>query len=329
LVAKPITAQEFAQLLTPFNLPDDKIGVAVSGGPESMALAYLLSSSYPAAIHAFIVDHGLRPESTQEAKTVKKHLSAWPKITPHILRWSHEKPTTRVLERARAARFELLSQACLKRGIGYLLLAHHQDDQAETFLFRLAKGSGLDGLAAMRPRQIHDSGLELIRPFLSVPKERLIATCDKYHIPFITDPSNTNTKFARPRLRQSAEILANEGLTPKRLALTAKRLYRATQALDFFTEKYLAETIVFKDQNLIILNYHTLMDLPQEVLFRIILKSIDTLHPEKKITPRMENLENLVWDLCNTQNFRRRSLGNCLFSRNLLGKQHGIIIERE
>ncbi len=112
-----------------------------------------------------------------------------------------------------------------------LLLAHHRDDQAETFLLRLARGSGLDGLAAMAA-VVERPGCRLLRPLLAVPRASLVATLAAHDQAWLDDPSNRNDKFARVRLRRGHAILAREGLSAARLAATAGRLARARQALE-------------------------------------------------------------------------------------------------
>src|SRR5690606_21458404 len=128
-------------------------------------------------IHALTVDHGLRAESAQEAKAVAAWVKDWPRIRHSVLNISALRGQSRRMEQAREKRYEVMARYCADKKIGHLFLAHHLDDQAETFLFRLAKGSGLDGLAAMKPRQRYDDNLVLLRPLLDTPKAALIKIC--------------------------------------------------------------------------------------------------------------------------------------------------------
>ena len=207
-----VKAEPFASVLYGAACP---VTIAVSGGPDSMALAALVSewgeNEGRGAAHAVVVDHGLRPESSQEARLVMARLSAISGLLPSLLCWNGDKPVTGIMEKARAARYKLLTEYCKNQGIRGLFLAHHQDDQAETFLIRLAKGSGLDGLAGMSPVR-EDGDVALLRPFLGIPKGRLIATCRARGISFVEDPSNANPAYLRPRLRAAREILEKEGL---------------------------------------------------------------------------------------------------------------------
>jgi tRNA(Ile)-lysidine synthase len=150
-------------------------------------------------VRALTVDHGLRPTSAAEARQV----AAWLKargIDHHVLTWTGPKPVTGIQEAAREARYRLLGDWCRAAGALHLLLAHHQDDQAETVALRLARGSGADGLAGMAPvREL--TGLRLLRPLLGVPKARLLATLEVAGQAWLEDPSNLAPAFARSRLR--------------------------------------------------------------------------------------------------------------------------------
>jgi tRNA(Ile)-lysidine synthase len=139
-------------------LPDIPAGATVaagvSGGPDSMAMLWLLSHwavERDIFIRAYTVDHGLRRESADEARTIGAWVKDWPNVMHEVLVWEGEKPGSRILEEARSKRYALMAAAMKAQGAGYLFIAHHRDDQAETFLIRLAKGSGLDGLVACAP----------------------------------------------------------------------------------------------------------------------------------------------------------------------------------
>jgi tRNA(Ile)-lysidine synthase len=261
--AEPITAAEAAEWFA--DLSGCKaLVLAVSGGPDSTALC-LLAARWRAArkegpaLLAVTVDHGLRPEARREAAAVKRFAVSLG-IPHRTLRWTGPKPTTGLQEAARAARYRLLAAAARRAGSWHILTAHTVDDQAETVLFRLARGSGLSGLAAMArvsPLPLSstppfragtvgmgegtdvtvvagrdDDALFLVRPFLDVPKARLIATLQAAKISYVEDPSNRDPRFARVRLRAAMPGLAAEGLTPARLALLAKRARRADAAIE-------------------------------------------------------------------------------------------------
>ena len=230
---KPVTLAETKNFFA--GLSDHSaLILAVSGGPDSTALLYLASrwraglKNGPAVI-AVTVDHGLRKESGGEAKAVAR-LCRKLGVVHKTLRWSGGKPKTGLQEAARRARYDLLAKEAARRGVRHVLTAHTLDDQAETILFRLSRGSGLSGLAAMA-RESQLSGVTIVRPLLDVAKARLIATLRKARIAFADDPSNRDPRFTRPRWREIMPLLAKEGLSAQRLSLLARRIRRAEAAL--------------------------------------------------------------------------------------------------
>jgi tRNA(Ile)-lysidine synthase len=204
------------------------VAVAVSGGPDSLALMLLAdrwARRHGGVAWGLTVDHGLRPESAAETRVVAGWLAA--RNIPHeTLTWDAAKPASGIQEAAREARYRLLAEWCRRRGVLHLLTAHHREDQAETYLIRRRAGSGPDGLAAMSAaREL--PGCRLVRPLLAVPRARLGALLAAEGQPFLSDPSNANPAFERSRLRQievvplsctageggpSAQRLVGEGL---------------------------------------------------------------------------------------------------------------------
>lgn len=221
-----------------------RVILAVSGGPDSTALLVLARRwrggrrTGPRLVVA-TVDHRLRPESKAEAAEVAT-LAARLGLPHQILVWSGEKPATGLQEAAREARYRLLGRLAKKIGADAIATAHTLDDQAETVLMRLARGSGLAGLAGIKRKTMRD-GVALLRPLLDVPKTKLIATLKEADIAFAEDPSNENPAFTRVRLRRLAPVLAAEGITAARLASMARRLARADQALDAVADELFAE----------------------------------------------------------------------------------------
>ena len=242
--SRPIDLNELENLLGPtLTTP---VALAVSGGADSMALMHLvaqLAASRPERttrdwVIVFTVDHQLRPGSAAEADFVK---SAAERLgLPHrTLVWSGAKPTTGVQASARAARYALMTDAIKAENAGggplrRLVTAHHADDQAETLLMRLARGSGTRGLASMRALSDRD-GVQLIRPLIEVAKARLLATLQARGVSWCEDPSNANFDFERVRVRHAMPYLEGLGFDSGRLVLSAKRLARADEALDVLT----------------------------------------------------------------------------------------------
>lgn len=321
--AGPVTGEEFSQILSAkfAGILEDARGVAagISGGPDSMALAWLLmgwAQKNKRDLHLLTVDHGLRAGSAAEARQV----AAWAKarsVKHKILRRRGKKPETRIQEEARRARYGLMAGYCAAENLQHLFLAHHMDDQAETFLIRLAAGSGLDGLSAMKPVQPWSADLVLMRPLLEIPKTRLLATCRKNKIPFVQDPGNESGNFARVRLRKSWGVLEKEGLSAKRLALTASRLERARAALEEMADKACETAFVRGDKKSIVLRSAAILEAPQEIGFRVLVRAVRKLRPGAAYSPRTEKLEALFSDLADRgKSFRKRTLGGVVFERN-------------
>ncbi|MGR7995674.1 MULTISPECIES: tRNA lysidine(34) synthetase TilS [unclassified Xanthobacter] len=268
--AAPLDAAAAARLFAGF-LDFPRLVIAVSGGPDSTALLWLAArwragrGDGPELI-AVTVDHALRPDSAAEAQGVGA-LCARLGIAHRILVWTGEKPRQGLQAAARDARYGLLGEAAAAFAASAVALAHTRDDQAETVLFRLGRGSGLTGLAAMRPR-VARGGLTLLRPLLDVPKARLVATLEAAGVPFVRDPANTNPRFARARLRQLAPRLAEEGLDARRLAQLAARVARADAALEAATDA--AAPLCTPQGEAIALNAAALASLPEEVALRLL-----------------------------------------------------------
>jgi tRNA(Ile)-lysidine synthase len=222
------------------------IVLAVSGGPDSIALMWLAARWRRALTRgpdlvAVTIDHGLRAEAAREAREVKR-LAKTLDLPHRTLRWTGAKPKTGLPAAARDARYRLLAQAARSAGATHVLTAHTEDDQAETFLMRMSRGSGIAGLAAIA-RQSERNGVVLARPLLHIPKARLVATLNKAKIGFADDPTNRDASFTRPRFRAIMPALAAEGCDARNLARLASRLARANAALELLVdgaERYLA-----------------------------------------------------------------------------------------
>ncbi|XSG83446.1 MAG: tRNA lysidine(34) synthetase TilS [Methyloligella sp. ZOD6] len=291
----------------------DRVAVAVSGGPDSLALLSLLqrwteSQGQGPAITVLTVDHGLRPESAAEAETVARIADEMG--LPHeTLRWEAGRPDVSGLQaRARQARYDLLAACCHEKGIPALLTAHHLDDQAETFLMRLARGSGLDGLAAI-PAQGDWAGIAIHRPLLDVPKARLIATAEAAGLAFTEDASNRDPRFERVRLRGETEALGALGLTPEAIALAAKRLSRARAALDRATETFLSESADLSRAGSAEIDLKALLAAPEEISLRALQRLI-AMAGGRQEPLRLAKLEVLLQELREIP-LKTRTLGGC------------------
>lgn len=282
--------------LGPFE-PAPRLAVAVSGGADSLALCLLCrdwAQARGGSVLALTVDHRLRPESAEEAATVGRRLRDLG--IPHdILTWEGAKPSAGIQNAARDARYRLLVERCARAGLFHLLLAHHQQDQAETVLLRLAHGSGPDGLAGMAAiRELPE--LRLLRPLLGVPKAALIATCAAAGVAWVEDPSNRSAAYARPRLRAAGDSLHREGLSTERLAGTGRRLGAVRAALDAATADLLARAVTLHAAGFLHLDTAALGPAPEEIVRRALLRCLATIggapHP-----PRSERLDRLLAEI--------------------------------
>ena len=234
-IAGPLTAAQIDALFQPL-LDTKTLLIAVSGGPDSTALLVMAAewaARRGARIAAATVDHRLRPASAAEAEAVAT-LSAKLGVPHKTLAWTDAKPSTRVQERAREARYRLLIGHAHAIGADAIATAHHADDQAETVLFRLMRGSGVAGLSGMEAMSRRDR-VTIARPLLGVAKRDLVAFCRSRGLAFADDPSNANPRFARPRLRALLDRLGEEGLNAEGLVRLARRAAEANEALERMT----------------------------------------------------------------------------------------------
>jgi tRNA(Ile)-lysidine synthase len=261
--------------------------LAVSGGPDSVALMWLAarwrrSLARGPRLIAVTVDHGLRAESAREASEVKR-LARSLGLAHHTVRWTGAKPKTGLPAAARTARYRLLAKAAHDHGATHILTAHTRDDQAETLLMRMLRGSGIAGLAAMA-RQTPREGVLLARPLLNISKSQLVATLKKAKITFADDPTNRDIHFTRPRLRALMPALAAEGGDARNLARLAARLARANAAVEVLAdgaERYLAlrdrdgggSNLKFSDLKMF--DFEAFAGIPEEIQVRLLQRAID------------------------------------------------------
>lgn len=230
-----------ARLLAPISRYPH-VSIALSGGADSTALVLLAArSGLPATrFTALIVDHQLRPESAAEAEAARQ-VSENIGVPARVLVWKGEKPNTGLQAAAREARYKILTEAARAEGAHALMTAHTLDDVAETFLMRLARGSGLDGLAGI-PAQTMLYGMNIHRPLLAVSHAELVETLEREKISWCEDPSNRSQAFERARLRAAmASHLAKLGLSAGKIGLSAARLARARDVLEKLTTRFIEE----------------------------------------------------------------------------------------
>lgn len=246
LFDQPVLAASFACFK---NYP--AIALAISGGADSTALLLLVKrwldgqGDHSPSITVLTVNHGLRPESADEARWVGE-LSAQLGFSHQTLIWFGDKPGSGIQEAARKARYQLMTSYCLDQGIPALATAHHSDDQAETFLMRLQRGSGVDGLASMSPRT-RRNGVDLLRPLLAFTRGQLRSFLKTEGQSWQEDPSNKDEAYERIRLRNALKRAGDLGITSASLSLSAKRLLRARDALERVTAECLQQHLTLDE----------------------------------------------------------------------------------
>ena len=226
----------------------ENIAVAVSGGPDSLALAYLAkcySLKNGVKVKYFIVDHKLRKESSSEAKKVKSVLKKLD-IECKVLPWNGKKPLKNIQAIARDKRYFLLTKECKKNDIRYLLLGHHLNDLFENFLIRFARGSGLNGLVSFGKKiKYKDQKLLILRPLLDLEKKDLLYISREVFNFFVKDPSNLNENYKRTRIRNLLNSLEKEGLDKKKLILTINNLKDSDRSIKFYVDRNLSQNAFF------------------------------------------------------------------------------------
>ena len=277
--------------------PDARLGIALSGGPDSLALLVLAAAARPGMVEAATVDHALREGSRAEAEAaaaICAHLGV-----PHAVltaEWD-EKPATAIQERARTERYRLLAAWARDRGLEAILTGHHADDQAETLLMRLNRGAGVRGLAGMRPKSAIPSPRHsreggnpaLLRPLLTWRRSDLERICAEANLTPIADPSNADDRYERVRVRKA---LSDAGwIDSSALATSAAHLASADEALDWAVDQEWRRSISEADGGLA----YTPSGAPEEILRRLVARAIAALAHEGAAEPlRARELHPLI-----------------------------------
>ncbi len=321
--AAAIGEAEADRLLKPL-LKHDHLALAVSGGSDSTALMVVAAGwvkRYAEAprLTVLTVDHGLRAEAADEAQRV----AGWTQrlgLEHHCLRWQADKPVSGVQATARQARYGLMSDWCLEHGATGIVTAHTANDQAETLVMRLARGSGVDGLAGMMPETL--TPWPMLRPLLGVTRERLQATLTAQRHDWIDDPSNEDVAFERIRVRKGMAKLSGLGLDVESLALSARRLGRARQALDAAASDLMASVLTCHPEGYGEVELEELLGAPEEVQLRVLQKLVWQFgsHDMPKLAA-LERAANWLVD----GNDRARCISGCRIVR----RKHRLVFGRE
>ncbi len=289
--------------------------VAVSGGPDSLSLAFLAkcySINNSVKFNYALVDHKLRKNSNIEAKKVVQILKKI-EVNCKILVWKGRKPNSNIQKIARNNRYRLLVKECNKFDAKTILLGHQMNDLHENFFLRMTRGSGLKGLTSLGVNS-EFSKIKLLRPLIDIPKKDLEKLASIVFKNFIKDPSNKNEEFARVRIRKILEIFSREGLEEKKINITINNLKSASNALDYYSNKNIREnTIYFKKTRRFFLNKN-FFKCPDEVLFRsltMILRDISGRY----YSPRGKKIKRLILLMSSQNKAKKTTLGGCVFEK--------------
>jgi len=270
-----------------------------------------------------IVDHGLRDGSAKESALVADWAGR-AGFNAHILAWRGCKPRAGVEEQARNVRYTLLGAWCREHRIAQLLVAHTRDDQAETFLLRLGRGSGVDGLSSMSARAAFPlkgyDGIELIRPLLSVGRSELREFLVSRAADWLEDPMNADSRFARTRVRELLPQLESAGIPASRIAQAAAHLGRARKALDEGTRTFLERHGRFEPRSFLI-DGGALQLIPREIGLRV-LSAVLMRVGGAQYRPRFDRLEQLYDALATGSSTQARTLSGCRIGLAAKAHQH-------
>ena len=285
--------------------------VAVSGGPDSLALvaltkAYLITKK--CNFYYVLVDHNIRKNSNQEASRVKELLKK-EKINLKVFT-NKNKISRNIQAEARNVRYKILSNYCVKNKIKILLTAHNLEDQVETFFIRLSRGSGLRGLSAMKELIAINSKVSLCRPLLDVKKKFLIKISKIFFGNYIKDPSNKDKKFLRTKIRNLQKPLEESGIKYDQIYRSIQNLTYSNKTLEKYLKKIFTKLIKKRKKTLLI-NFNMYMKLSRDVKIALINESVKRLK-NNYYDLRSKKVENLIKNL-DVKDFKKATLGGCIF----------------
>ncbi|MDR0741296.1 MAG: tRNA lysidine(34) synthetase TilS [Rickettsiales bacterium] len=283
-----------------------KIAVAVSGGVDSVTLLHWLARLNFDLI-ALHVNHGLRAAAKAEEEYVRR-ISAGLGVPCAVFHWTGPKPASGLESAARDARYKLMTDYCRAQGIDILVTAHQADDQIETFLMNLGRGSGVYGLAAMRAESTRD-GIIIARPLLTVFRSELAEYCNRNNIGYFSDEMNDDERYTRVRIRKNRRLLNDEmGISDSRILLAIRNLSRTRQALDEYVASRAAGVL---EKDYARFNESFLFDEPPDIRLRLLGTIIQNVG-ENSYNPRLNSLEKALDGLLNNCKF---TLGRCTLRR--------------
>ena len=290
-----------------------KFLVSVSGGPDSLALAAMCKAfeqeNKKKRFFYFCINHGIRKNSLKESKYVKKILNKQ-HISLKIIT-NKKKILKNIQHNARKIRYSLLSKECKKNQIKLVLTGHHKNDQIETFLIRLSRGSGVQGLSAMSSLSNFNNKIKIFRPFLAVSKKDLIFITKKVFGSYIKDPSNNDNKFLRSNVRKLVPILTKHGISDDQIIKSINNLKSSSKTLNTYFKEVLKK-IVKRNGKKVLLKKRNLLSLNEDIQIRMLGFVIKSLN-KSDYPPRSKKISNALKFLNKSEDIKHQ-LGGCLIS---------------
>ena len=293
------------------SLKKKKYLVAVSGGPDSLALVALTIAytfSKKTKFYYLLVDHNIRKNSTQEAKKVKSLLKKNYLNLKILL--NKKKITKNIQAEARNVRYNILTSFCKKNNIKVILTAHNLEDQVETFLIRLSRGSGLKGLSAMKSQTKINNQVSLFRPLLDTQKQFLVKISKIVFGKYFIDPSNKDQKYLRTKVRNLKKPLEKSGIKYEKIFKSIQNLSQSKKTLDAYLSKIFKEFIKMSNSEILI-NFKKYKVLNTDIKIALINHSIKQLK-SNYYDLRAKKVENLISKL-DKKDFKNSTLGGCIF----------------
>ena len=293
------------------SLKKKKYLVAVSGGPDSLALV-ALTKAYTyykkTKFYYLLVNHNIRKNSRQEAKKVKNLLKK--EYLNLKVSLNKKKITKNIQAEARNVRYDILKRFCKKNNIKIILTAHNLEDQVETFLIRLSRGSGLKGLSSMKSLNKIDNQVSLFRPLLDTQKQFLIKISKTIFGKYFKDPSNKNEKYLRTRVRNLKKPLEKSGIKYEKIFKSIQNLSQSKKTLDGYLSNIFKEFIK-RSNSEILINFKKYKDLNKDIKIAVINQSIKQLK-NNYYDLRSQKVQNLIRNV-EKKDFKNSTLGGCIF----------------
>ena len=288
------------------------LAVAVSGGSDSLCLAILAqewANNRGGKITALIVDHGLRKNSGKECKETQNILKKR-KIFSHCFKWKLSKiPKKGVQEKAREFRYNIFEDWCFKKNIVHLLVAHHFEDQKETFLMRLNDNSNIYGLACM-PKILFKKRIRILRPLLDLKKKEIIKYLKEKKVNWIEDPTNVSSKYSRNRLRKILPKLEKKGLTDNKLKKILKRAQKERKKIENKLADWLNKYVDINSLGYALINFSSLKLLNKDDFIFIFSRILNMISGSFYV-PKSKYVYNFYKKIKSNETINHSNLGGC------------------